>query len=232
MSWSTSELRVRLAPWNRYKTLQLNIYWRSKAVLLLWIICIIYVFCFSCFRLFIAALWSPAGKGLAAWLLFVMFNCVVVIVSMWYPGSGVVLDCLDSWPLPPFLLCVNFCLLILVLAKLIESNLPGDHSDTVHAHIHPACSKRTFFFRDHDCNDQIHVPSHRNILKWGEMRFCKLNGNAIWIHRIAKQESVPCLCYSYSNVPCISIYHFFLFRVYFTCLEPYSCMAELHFLHC
>ena len=30
------------------------------------------------FGLFIAALWSPAGKGLTSWLLFVMFNCVFV----------------------------------------------------------------------------------------------------------------------------------------------------------
>ena len=29
------------------------------------------------FRLFIAAVWSPAGKGLTSWLLFVMFNCVL-----------------------------------------------------------------------------------------------------------------------------------------------------------
>ena len=29
-------------------------------------------------RLFKAALWSPAGKGLTSWLLFVMFNCVFV----------------------------------------------------------------------------------------------------------------------------------------------------------
>ena len=28
-------------------------------------------------RLFIAALWSPAGKGLTSWLSFVMFNCVL-----------------------------------------------------------------------------------------------------------------------------------------------------------
>ena len=28
--------------------------------------------------LFIPALWSPAGKGLTSWLLFVMFNCVLV----------------------------------------------------------------------------------------------------------------------------------------------------------
>ena len=29
-------------------------------------------------HLFIAALWSPAGKGLTSWLLFVMFNCAFV----------------------------------------------------------------------------------------------------------------------------------------------------------
>ena len=33
-----------------------------------------------CFRsrLFVDALWSPAGKGLTSWLSFVMFNCDVV----------------------------------------------------------------------------------------------------------------------------------------------------------
>ena len=40
--------------------------------------------CYLCFvfvmlsRLFIAALWSPAGKGPTSWLSFVMFNCVFV----------------------------------------------------------------------------------------------------------------------------------------------------------
>ena len=29
-------------------------------------------------HLFIDALWSPAGKGLTSWLLFVMSNCEVV----------------------------------------------------------------------------------------------------------------------------------------------------------
>ena len=29
-------------------------------------------------RLLIAALWSPAGKGLTPWLLFVVLSCVVV----------------------------------------------------------------------------------------------------------------------------------------------------------
>ena len=29
-------------------------------------------------HLFIAALWSPAGKGLTSWPLFVMFTCVFI----------------------------------------------------------------------------------------------------------------------------------------------------------
>ena len=41
-------------------------------------------------RLFIAALWSPAGKGMHSLLLFVMFNCVFVtfrcgiLGQVWY----------------------------------------------------------------------------------------------------------------------------------------------------
>ena len=35
---------------------------------------VLYVLCLSCF-LFIAVLWSPAGKWLISWLLFVMSNC-------------------------------------------------------------------------------------------------------------------------------------------------------------
>ena len=49
-------------------------------------------------RLFVDALWSPAGKGLTSLLSFVMSNCDVVTLSLshWYPGSGVVLDFIDS----------------------------------------------------------------------------------------------------------------------------------------
>ena len=47
-----------------------------------------------CARLFICALWSPAGKGLASWLSFVV--SVSLSLSHWYPGSGVVLDCIHS----------------------------------------------------------------------------------------------------------------------------------------
>ena len=33
-------------------------------------------------RLFVDAWWSPAGKGLISWLLFVMSNCDVVTFSL------------------------------------------------------------------------------------------------------------------------------------------------------
>ena len=56
----------------------------------------------------LAALRSPAGKGLTSWL-----SCVDVLLgfchfSVWCPGSGVVFDLLTS----------DLCLLILILAKV------------------------------------------------------------------------------------------------------------------
>ena len=70
----------------------------SKAVLLLLIFYVfVFVFCLLCLcaRLFICALWSPAGKGLTSWLSFVV-STVSLSLSNWYPGSGVELDCIDS----------------------------------------------------------------------------------------------------------------------------------------
>ena len=59
-----------------------------------------------CARLFICALWSPAGKGLTSWLSFVV-SSVSLSLSHWYPGSGVVLDCIDSWSLHHYLLLID-----------------------------------------------------------------------------------------------------------------------------
>ena len=61
------------------------------------LLCFCSVLCLLCLcaRLFICALWSPAGKGLTSWLSFVV-SAVSLSLSHWYPGSGVVLDCIDS----------------------------------------------------------------------------------------------------------------------------------------
>ena len=52
----------------------------SPPVLLLWAFHVFSVLCLLCLcaRLFICALWSPAGKGLTSWLSFVVSNCEFV----------------------------------------------------------------------------------------------------------------------------------------------------------
>ena len=57
------------------------------------LLCFCSVLCLLCLcaRLFICALWSPAGKGLTSWLSFVV-STVSLLRSHWYPGSGVVLE--------------------------------------------------------------------------------------------------------------------------------------------
>ena len=53
-------------------------------------LCYLCLVFFILMRLFIAALWSPAGKGLTSWRLFVMLNCVFVtfpcgiLGQVWY----------------------------------------------------------------------------------------------------------------------------------------------------
>ena len=65
---------------------------RSKMVLLLWIFYVYSVLGLLCLcaRLFICALWSPAGKGLTSWLSFVVSSCECVtfpfgiLGQIWY----------------------------------------------------------------------------------------------------------------------------------------------------
>ena len=61
------------------------------------LLCFCSVLCLLCLcaRLFICALRSPARKELTSWLSFVV-SAVSLSISHWYPGSGVVLDCIES----------------------------------------------------------------------------------------------------------------------------------------
>ena len=82
LSWSTSERRVRLVPLHMFKPSD-----RSKAVLLLWILFVdSFVFIILC-CLFLAALWSPAGKWLpTSWLSCVWCFLVLSLshmVTLW-----------------------------------------------------------------------------------------------------------------------------------------------------
>ena len=53
---------------------------------LLWFFSVLCLLCL-CVRLFICALWSPAGKGLASWLSFVVSYCefpIGILGQVWY----------------------------------------------------------------------------------------------------------------------------------------------------
>ena len=88
---------------------------RSKVVLLLWILFVIYISCLSCF---LVCSLQPCGHLLGkGWplgsLVCDIFLCFSLFLK-WCPGSGVVLDCIDSWSLPSSLL--------IKCSKLIFSN--------------------------------------------------------------------------------------------------------------
>ena len=100
VSWFASELSARLAPWNWFK---------PSCKILLLTVPRRYFFCGS--LVFFCVLWLscfrsslPCGYLLRrGWLLgscwwWLLYFCYF---PMWYPGSGVVLDCIVSWSLSP-----------------------------------------------------------------------------------------------------------------------------------
>ena len=70
-------------------------------------------------HLLIFALWSPAGKGLTSWLLFVMLNCVVVTFPLGILGQVWYLIVLipDLCPLSYF---HNVCIVLHISAVLVQ----------------------------------------------------------------------------------------------------------------
>ena len=112
VSWSTSELRARLAPWNWFKPSSKIFYWPFQGgTSFVDLLCFFSVLCLLClcerFFLFVPCGHLP-GKG---WLLGSRLWCPTVGLSLshWYPGSGVVLDCIGSWSLHPYLLRKSKC---------------------------------------------------------------------------------------------------------------------------
>ena len=120
MSWSTSELRVRLAPLNRFKPSSKIFYWPFQGgTSFVDLLCFCSVLCLLCLcaRLFICALWSPAGKGLTSWLSSVV-SAGSLSLSNWYRILGqvwyLIISILDLCTL------TYYITLLLVLNLLIQ----------------------------------------------------------------------------------------------------------------
>ena len=83
-----------------------NIFFYRPFQGLLWMIYVISVLFLLCFRvrLFIHALWSTAGKGLASWLSFVMSYCEVVTFQLvsWFRFLCLIVSILDICTLSYF----------------------------------------------------------------------------------------------------------------------------------
>ena len=64
-------------------------------------------FCLVCYAFMLVCLLLPCGHLLGkGWPVCSRLRCLIVTLSLshWYPGSGEVLGCIDSWSLPSFLL--------------------------------------------------------------------------------------------------------------------------------
>ena len=101
VSWSTSELRVWLVPLNRFKLSSKIFYWPFQGGTSFVDLLCFYVFVLSCVRYVFVRVCSYVlcghllGKG---WPLGSRLWCLTIRLSLshWYPGSDVVLDCIDA----------------------------------------------------------------------------------------------------------------------------------------
>ena len=88
---------IKLSTWSRKTVLYIDLLILNSPIFLSWKWCLLLTsaeYIRVHFRL---------GKGLTSWLSFVV-SSVSLSLSHWYPGSGVVLDCIDSWSLHHYLL--------------------------------------------------------------------------------------------------------------------------------
>ena len=116
-------LRIRILNiWKRWTDTSLC---RSFVLFMSCVLCLGFV---VLSRLFIAALWSPAGKGPTSWLLFVMSNCAFVtfpcgiLGQVWY----LIVSSLDLWRcsyffIPKILMTLHYVLAILMMLSMLTT---------------------------------------------------------------------------------------------------------------
>ena len=106
MSWSTSELRVRLALSNRFKPSSKIFFLTVPRRYFFWGCFMLFLSC-VCYAFVSVCLYVPCGHLLVkGWPLGSRLLCLTrsLLLSHWCPGSVVVLDYIDSWSLHPYFL--------------------------------------------------------------------------------------------------------------------------------
>ena len=112
--WTKGEVG---APLNRFKPSSKIFYWPFQGgtyfvdLLCFFLSCVWYAFVLVC-------LYVPCVLLLEkGWPLGSHLWCITVslLLSHWYPGSGVVLNCIDSWSLHPYLLWAQHSIISLLL---------------------------------------------------------------------------------------------------------------------
>ena len=109
VSWFTSELRLRLVLWNRFNPLVNYFYWPFQGGA-----SFVEHLCYLCLVFVILCSLLPSGHLLRKrWLLCSRLWCLIVFCHfpMWYPGTGVVLDFIDSLIFATVLIYFNIIIL-------------------------------------------------------------------------------------------------------------------------
>ena len=95
------------APLNRFKPSSKIFYWPFQGgTSFVDLLCVFFLSC-GCYAFARVCLYVPGGHPLGKdWPPGSRLWCLTVglLLSHWYPGSGVVLDCIGSWSLHPYLL--------------------------------------------------------------------------------------------------------------------------------
>ena len=124
VSWSTSELRVRLA---------LGHWSKSSSKIFLLTVPRRYFFCSS--HVFFVSCVSHAFASVHCCLVVICWEgadllalvgdlyCIFCFFPLWYPGSGMVFDCIVSGSLPSFLLSLHLRAICFILQNI--SLFPG-----------------------------------------------------------------------------------------------------------
>ena len=110
LSWRSPYGIMRLevgAQLNWFKPSSKIFYWPFEGGTSLMDLFLFFLSC-VCWAFVCVCLYVPCGHLLGkSWPLGSRLWCLAVSLALshWYPGSGVVLDCIDSWSLHPYLLC-------------------------------------------------------------------------------------------------------------------------------